>query len=497
MYRPVFICTQWVCARLIHCTSRHFLSLPFRLPWGANFDFVRRAGRTPLHEMAARGHAPTVLLLAAEPESDIASSTGGGRTLDGYPSGEDGAGCGGAGDVGGGVGMSAASSSSPSGIGPVGGEGSHDGENDLIADSRDDDTDAGGEASGGDDGLGASDAGVERATTAECAPGPNVEDNKAKRCGGDGRGGDAVVSTASVHSLIRYPRPLSEIPAPSLADTPERQYCSPKDRPDNSGDRAGEAVTEVLHDSNDCSFSGGGGGIADVGLTSDAIETSTLEARPRGSCSNSSDGRNSRRRQSLRRNSLQLPTKRTSLKSRSSYSRSSVRRSSVSRSSHGRRASFVSATSGDAWGSVADSTNNAAERHDKVTRRGGSIDDCHGRIASDTTGDRRNSDDKPVTTVTGGGSGDGDRNDGDWDTPHHGDEENTIYDEGSAWGGLLDVDVRCSGSGSCPLHEAAASGSVGAVLSLVDLGADVLMANYRGDTALHVSYSSLCCCLWC
>lgn len=60
-------------------------------------------------------------------------------------------------------------------------------------------------------------------------------------------------------------------------------------------------------------------------------------------------------------------------------------------------------------------------------------------------------------------------------------------DDPSGWGGLLEVDVRCSGSGNCPLHEAAASGKVGAVLSLLDLGADVSVANGCGDTALHVS----------
>ncbi|CAM9764815.1 unnamed protein product [Ectocarpus fasciculatus] len=60
-------------------------------------------------------------------------------------------------------------------------------------------------------------------------------------------------------------------------------------------------------------------------------------------------------------------------------------------------------------------------------------------------------------------------------------------DDPSGWGGLLEVDVRCSGSGNCPLHEAAASGRVGAVLSLLDLGADVSVANGCGDTALHVA----------
>lgn len=60
-------------------------------------------------------------------------------------------------------------------------------------------------------------------------------------------------------------------------------------------------------------------------------------------------------------------------------------------------------------------------------------------------------------------------------------------DEASAWKDLLDVNVRCSVSGNCPLHEAAASGSVGAVLSLLYLGADTSITNACGDTALHVS----------
>lgn len=38
-----------------------------------------------------------------------------------------------------------------------------------------------------------------------------------------------------------------------------------------------------------------------------------------------------------------------------------------------------------------------------------------------------------------------------------------------------------------PLHEAAESGSVETVLSLLDLGADVLAADAHGDTPLHVS----------
>lgn len=61
----------------------------------------------------------------------------------------------------------------------------------------------------------------------------------------------------------------------------------------------------------------------------------------------------------------------------------------------------------------------------------------------------------------------------------------------SGWEGLLEVHVPCIGSGNCPLHEAAASGSVGAVLSLLDLGANVNMVNGSGDTALHVSVTML------
>lgn len=63
----------------------------------------------------------------------------------------------------------------------------------------------------------------------------------------------------------------------------------------------------------------------------------------------------------------------------------------------------------------------------------------------------------------------------------------TTQDGASAWGGLLEVDIPCVGSGSYPLHEAAVSGSVGAVLSLLDLGADMSVVNACGDTPLHVS----------
>lgn len=70
----------------------------------------------------------------------------------------------------------------------------------------------------------------------------------------------------------------------------------------------------------------------------------------------------------------------------------------------------------------------------------------------------------------------------------HGGSGNSARDAWmSEWAGLLDVNIRCAGSRSCPLHEAAASGSVGAVLSLLDLGADVSITNGCGDTALHVS----------
>ncbi len=89
-----------------------------------------------------------------------------------------------------------------------------------------------------------------------------------------------------------------------------------------------------------------------------------------------------------------------------------------------------------------------------------------GRNASDTDG-------SSAAMNSGGGGSDSTR-------AGRGEEE----DDG--WGGILEVDVRCSGSGNCPLHEAAASGSVGAVLSLLDLGADLSVANSRGDTALHV-----------
>lgn len=68
----------------------------------------------------------------------------------------------------------------------------------------------------------------------------------------------------------------------------------------------------------------------------------------------------------------------------------------------------------------------------------------------------------------------------------------TTQDGVSAWGGLLEVDIPCAGSGDYPLHEAAASGSVGAVLSLLDLGANVSAVNACGDTPLHVCMVPAC-----
>ncbi|CAM9626482.1 unnamed protein product [Ectocarpus sp. 6 AP-2014] len=91
------------------------------------------------------------------------------------------------------------------------------------------------------------------------------------------------------------------------------------------------------------------------------------------------------------------------------------------------------------------------------------------------------------TARSGGNLSDGGGDDQDDSGGREVRSEGEEADDPSGWGGLLEVDVRCSGSGNCPLHEAAASGKVGAVLSLLDLGADVSVANGCGDTALHVA----------
>lgn len=118
-----------------------------------------------------------------------------------------------------------------------------------------------------------------------------------------------------------------------------------------------------------------------------------------------------------------------------------------------------------------------------------------GRAGSTSTSTNGNSRSSPVRKASSSGdTAHSHGNDTDYSGDDHDDSvsrevrsEGEEGDDPSGWGGLLEVDVRCSGSGNCPLHEAAASGRVGAVLSLLDLGADVSMANGCGDTALHVS----------
>lgn len=145
------------------------------------------------------------------------------------------------------------------------------------------------------------------------------------------------------------------------------------------------------------------------------------------------------------------------------------RRASTTRSRGGRTAAAVQPERGRSGGSRGVSITNEQPDGSK-----NAPDDANSTSEAD--------DDSNGTFSDGGGGADS--------TRLGGSEEG---DEVSGWGGLLDVDVRCSGSGNCPLHEAAASGSVGAVLSLLDLGADVSIVNGCGDTALHVSTGVLLC----
>ncbi|CAM9488276.1 unnamed protein product, partial [Hapterophycus canaliculatus] len=125
----------------------------------------------------------------------------------------------------------------------------------------------------------------------------------------------------------------------------------------------------------------------------------------------------------------------------------------------------ASSSRGNMGGSDGSAAGNERDGHDDGYRSGNEFSFGGGVVDGDNSN-------RPGTE-TAGGEGQEGNNDNDNDV--------------SGWEGLLEVDLRCSGSGNCPLHDAAASGSVGAVLSLLDLGADIAITNGRGDTALHVA----------
>lgn len=323
-----------------------------------------RAGRTPLHEMAIRGEAPTVLLMATETDSEWTGSSarsGGGGSGDSFTS-------------------SSASEGTKTGDRGVG--------------SSDDASSGRGKDSGRparpvSPSSSTTAASLNMVVDADVGSGSAVNASPAAGVPGEEAGVSAPTS-----SLVRSPLPLSSFAPPSLADTEELR----DHRRRQSGDAAaaGGGDEEPL-----------GGGAAKGGDGSAALAINV-----------SSSGR------------------RTS------------RRASAARSRGGRATSVVQLESG------------------KGGRRSGEMS-----IAEE----------EPASLRNAGSAGEADD-----DSARLGGSEAT--DEGSGWGGLLDVNVRCGVSGNCPIHEAAASGSVGAVLSLLDLGADMSIVNGCGDTALHVSF---------
>lgn len=324
-----------------------------------------RDGRTPLHEIAAKGQAPTVLLLAAEPDSELASgSGGGGRECSASQSGSA--------SVTTETSVLGSSDSNSASTGIAGGGDKLSG----------DDSESGGGVDGGavvpalpsslpsasraaapataDNGIGDSMNAADAVSTT--VDGASTDIESARKANVDNA--DAAISTPTPAALplIRIPHPLSDFAAPSLADTDE----------DHEVSAFADDVGQVQH-------------------------------VPGDSISPKSPGNH--------------PNKNT-------------------------RGSFVAAEGGP-WG---------PHENDTSLIHGSSS----GNGSPDTTG-----------------------------------QDNGVEEEeASAWGGLLAVDVHCLESVNCPLHEAAASGSVGAVLSLLDLGADVAAVNGRGDTALHVSQTS-------
>eukprot|EP00903_Cladosiphon_okamuranus_P012766 g11934.t1 len=347
-------------------------------------------GRTPLHEMAIRGEAPTVLLLATETDSEW---TGSSVRSGGAGNGNISLGTSNCGDGGG----SNASSSGSEGIKT----GDHNGG------SSDDVSSHGEEGGVGDRGGGGSArplsssfsttaASLNLAVDAEAGAEHAAADTRPI----DGAAGEEAGGCAPAPSVVRSPLPLSAFAAPSLADTKELR----DHRRHQSRDAAGGSGDEGPP----------GGGAAKEGDVSAALAINVNGGDPRSS-----------------------------------------RSTSTTRSRGGRAASTVQEGNGrGSRKSVVD---------DQSAPNG-----AHGTDEADDDSDVK---------VSGGCSA--------ADSARLGGSEEE--DEVSGWGGLLDVNVRCAGSGNCPLHEAAASGSVGAVLSLLDLGADASIVNCNGDTALHVA----------
>lgn len=364
------------------------------------FSLERRGGRTPLHDMAIRGEAPTVLLLATETGSDgtgssVRSGGAGGDSIT--------------------LGTSSGGSGSGSSTSSSGSEGT---KTEDSSGGSSDDVSSGGEQDGDGDRGGGGPARPPSSSSSTTAASASLNivvdadaDAGAERAAAytrpvDGAAGGEAGSGAPAPSAVRSPLPLSSFAAPSLADT-EEVHDHRRHQPRGAAGGGGDEGPP-------------GAKAAKEGDASAALAINVNGVDPRLS-----------------------------------------RRASTNRSRGGRAASVVQLEGGR-------------------DGRGSRMSIADEQSAPNGVNSAREADDD-ISEMVGGGGGVA-ANSG----ARLGESEEG--NEASGWGGLLDVDVRCAGSGNCPLHEAAASGSVGAVLSLLDLGADASIANGCGNTALHVSF---------
>lgn len=250
--------------------------------------------------------------------------------------------------------------------------------------------------------------------------------------GGDGAAAanDAGTGTPAPSS-VRSPLPLSTFAAPSLADTDDpRDHHRRRNHLDNAATAAADAGTAVE-----------GGAATEPAVADSLIGTSVVSKKLRAGRNSSTRSRGSRDAAATAVAAAAVPLE------------------------SGRGGSFAAGgCRSNSSGSINEHHRDSSAKHNLPD--GGTIN--NGGSGSETD---YGSGGNGVCSSEGGGGIRGAR-EGE--------------DNASGWEGLLEVHVRCAGSGNCPLHEAAASGSVGAVLSLLDLGADVDVANGWGDSALHV-----------
>lgn len=382
-----------------------------------------RDGRTPLHEMAIRGEAPTVLLLATEAESEWASGSAGDTDTRASNSTS--------GDGGTSLGTSSNDQSSTRrGARPS--KASDDGASDTGQGFGPDDN--------GSDRREEVGRGTRLPSSSSAAVAPLdivVDEGVIEKSGGVRAGSSSTPHTSSVGgegsstarksrrgddgldapapSCVRTPLPLSNFAAPSLADTDDfydHHRCRQWENAGIADAVAGTAVEE-------------GAAATEAGATEGLGSTDP--------------------------NINKLRAGRSSSDSREDAAGAAVATSAAV------AGAAAAPKKGRTGGSVRGSASSINSLHDggAINSGGSEMDDSSDRVC------RREGEGSSNTRGEG--------------------EEKT-----SGWEELLEVNVRCSESGNYPLHEAAASGSVGAVLSLLDLGAIVGVVNGRGDTALHV-----------